>query len=156
MMEPILEMEKLQRIVKKFQPVRNDLIPLLQAIQEEFGYIPQESIRPVAAYVGVFPSEVSGIITFYAQFYTTPRGRNIIKVCRGTACHVRGGRTVLQSVMKFTGVKDGETSEDMCFTLETVACLGACALSPVMVVNKTYYGKLNPGRIVAVLRTLPK
>lgn len=155
-MEQNFETEKLQGILKRFQPARNDLIPLLQAIQEEFGFIPPESIRPVAAYAGVFPSEVSGIITFYAQFYTTPRGRNIIRVCRGTACHVRGGRTVLQSVIKFTGVKDGQTSEDMCFTLETVACLGACALSPVMVVNKTYYGKLNPGRIEAVLRMLPK
>ena len=104
---------------------------------------------------GVFPSEVTGIITFYSQFHTTPRGRNIVRVCRGTACHVRGGRTVLQAVGKHTGLAEGETSEDMRFTFETVACLGACALGPVMVVNKTYYGKLNPGRIEALLKALP-
>jgi NADH:ubiquinone oxidoreductase subunit E len=147
--------DSLERIIKRFKPTRANLIPALQEVQEEFGYIPLAAIRPVARHIGVFPSEVSGIITFYSQFYTTPRGRNVVRVCRGTACHVRGGRTVLQTVMKCTGIKDGETSEDMQFTLETVACLGACALSPVMVVNKTYYGKLNPGRIEALLKSLP-
>ena len=147
--------DSLERIIKRFKPTRANLIPALQEVQEEFGYIPPAAIRPVARHIGVFPSEVSGIITFYSQFYTTPRGRNVVRVCRGTACHVRGGRTVLQTVMKCTGIKDGETSEDMEFTLETVACLGACALSPVMVVNKTYYGKLNPGRIEALLKSLP-
>jgi NADH:ubiquinone oxidoreductase subunit E len=148
-------MRRLERILDGIKPARENLIPVLQTVQEEFGYIPPESIRPVADYMGVFPSEISGIITFYAQFCTTPRGRNVIRVCRGTACHVRGGRTVLNAVKKLTEIEDGDTSSDMRFTLETVACLGACALSPVMVVNKTYYGKLNPGRIEAVLKNLP-
>jgi NADH:ubiquinone oxidoreductase subunit E len=148
------QLSALKTILNRFEPSRNTLIPLLQEVQAEFGYIPPAAIRPVAQRVGVFPSEVSGVITFYAQFYTTPRGRNIIRVCRGTACHVRGARTVLQTVERFTGLKDGQTSEDMRFTLETVACLGACALSPVMIANKTYYGKVNPGRIEAVLRNL--
>ena len=154
-MERNSDMDKLEEIMKRFDRTRASLIPLLQEIQEEYGYVPPDAIGSVAVYVGVFPAEVSGIITFYAQFYTTPRGRNVIRVCRGTACHVRGGKTVLQSVMKFTRLRDGQTSEDMRFTLETVACLGACALSPVMVVNKSYYGKLNPGRIEVVLRNLP-
>jgi NADH:ubiquinone oxidoreductase subunit E len=145
----------LQRILAGFEPVRENLIPVLQAVQEAFGYIPAAAVRPVARHTGVFPSEVTGIITFYSQFYTTPRGRNIVRVCRGTACHVRGGRTVFHAVAKHTGLAEGETSEDMRFTFETVACLGACALGPVMVVNKTYYGKLNPGRIEAVLKALP-
>jgi NADH:ubiquinone oxidoreductase subunit E len=149
------DLDSLEQILKRFEPTRANLIPALQEVQEEFGYIPPAAIRPVARHIGVFPSEVSGIITFYAQFYTTPRGRNVVRVCRGTACHVRGGRTVLQTVMRHTGIKDGETSEDMRFTLETVACLGACALSPVMVINNTYYGKLNPGRIEALLKNLP-
>lgn len=149
------DLDSLKQIMKRFEPTRANLIPALQEVQEEFGYIPPAAITPVARHIGVFPSEVSGIITFYAQFYTTPRGRNVVRVCRGTACHVRGGRTVLQAVMNYTGLKDGETSEDMQFTLETVACLGACALSPVMVVNSTYYGKLNPGRIEALLKSLP-
>lgn len=141
-------------IFADFEPVRKNLIPILQAVQDKFGYIPPQSIRSIAKYIGVFPSEISGIITFYSQFYTTPRGRNIIRVCRGTACHVRGARMVLQMAMKHTGLKESETSEDMKFSLETVACLGACAMGPVMVVNKTYYGKLNPGRIEAVLKKL--
>jgi NADH:ubiquinone oxidoreductase subunit E len=149
------DMGRLTKILDGVKPVQENLIPVLQAIQDGFGYVPPESIRPVAEHMGVFPSEISGIISFYAQFCTTPRGRNVVRVCRGTACHVRGARTVLQSVAKFTGLKDGETSDDMRFTLETVACLGACALSPVMVVNKTYYGKLNSGRIEAVLKALP-
>ncbi|MEI7448892.1 MAG: NADH-quinone oxidoreductase subunit NuoE [Desulfomonile sp.] len=154
-MEQGFDMGRLKRILEGIKPARENLIPVLQTVQEEFGYIPPESIRPVADYMGVFPSEISGIITFYAQFCTTPRGRNVIRVCRGTACHVRGGRTVLNAVKNLTEIEDGETSSDMRFTLETVACLGACALSPVMVVNKTYYGKLNSGRIEAVLKNLP-
>ena len=153
-MEQSFDTGRLMNILNGAKPVRENLIPVLQAIQEEFGYIPPESIKVVAEHMGVFASEVSGIITFYAQFCTTPRGRNIIRVCRGTACHVRGAKTVLQSVVRLTGIHDGETSEDMKFTLETVACLGACALSPVMVVNKIYYGKLNSGRIEAVLKGL--
>jgi NADH:ubiquinone oxidoreductase subunit E len=154
-MEPGFDIERLEEVLNGIKPARENLIPALQTVQEEFGYIAPESIPVVAKHMGVFPSEISGIITFYAQFCTTPRGRNVIRVCRGTACHVRGGRTVLQTVKKFTAIEDGETSSDMRFTLETVACLGACALSPVMVVNKTYYGKLNPGRIEAVLKNLP-
>ncbi|MCA1960561.1 MAG: NAD(P)H-dependent oxidoreductase subunit E [Desulfomonile sp.] len=149
------DITRLAEILGRFQRDRAILIPLLQEVQAVCGYIPPEAIEPVANHAGVFPSEVTGVISFYAQFYTSPRGRNVIKVCRGTACHVRGGRTVLQTVMKCTGIKDGETSEDMRFSLETVACLGACALSPVMVANGRYYGMLNPGRIEAILKDLP-
>ncbi len=150
-----LDIELLGEILKQFQPVRENLIPLLQAVQEQFGYLHPAAVGPVAKFLKIFPSEVSGVISFYNQFTTTPRGKNVIRVCRGTACHVRGGRTVYQTVRKFTGLEDGATSEDMRFTFETVACLGACALSPVMVINKAYYGKLNAGRIEAVLKNLP-
>lgn len=154
-MGQVNDIESLDEILQRFQPERENLIPLLQAIQEEFGYVHPDAVGSVARYIKCFPSEVSGVITFYNQFSTSPRGKNVIRVCRGTACHVRGGRTVYQTVKKFTGLEDGETSEDMRFTFETVACLGACALSPVMVVNKAYYGKLNAGRIEAVLKNLP-
>ncbi len=147
--------DQLCRILERFERAKHNLIPVLQEVQEEIGFIPPQAIPSVARYLRVYPSEVSGVITFYAQFYTTPRGRNVVRVCRGTACHVRGGRTILQTAMKLTHLKDGETSEDMRYTLETVACLGACALSPVMVVNKTYYGKLNAGRIEGLLKDLP-
>lgn len=128
------------------------LIVVLQKTQEVFGYIPSETISPIAGALGVFPSQVQGVITFYSQFYTAKRGRNVVRVCRGTACHVRGGRGVLRVVQKTLNLQDGETATDYSFTLETVACLGACALSPVMVVNQTYYGKMNPKRIETILQ----
>jgi NADH:ubiquinone oxidoreductase subunit E len=146
--------EDLDDILKEFKCEPSDLIPVLQAVQEKYGYIPKEFVKPVANALRLFPSQVQGVMTFYAQFSMTPRGRNIVRVCRGTACHVRGGRGVLRVVSKVLGLEDGQTAEDLKFTLETVACLGACALSPVMVVNKTYYGQMNPKKIETVLHLL--
>jgi NADH-quinone oxidoreductase E subunit len=146
--------EDLDDILNQFQGKPSELIPALQAVQEQYGYIPKEFVKPLADALHVFPSQVQGVMTFYSQFAMTPRGRNIVRVCRGTACHVRGGRGVLRLVSRTLGLEDGETAEDLKFTLETVACLGACALSPVMVVNKTYYGQMNPKRIETVLDAL--
>jgi NADH:ubiquinone oxidoreductase subunit E len=146
--------DDLDDILKEFRCEPSDLIPVLQAVQEKYGYIPKEFVKPVANALRLFPSQVQGVMTFYAQFSMTPRGRNIVRVCRGTACHVRGGRGVFRVVSKVLGLEDGQTAEDLKFTLETVACLGACALSPVMVVNKTYYGQMNPKKIETVLLVL--
>ncbi len=153
-MDSQIRREDLDDILKQFQGKPSELIPALQAVQEKYGYIPKEFVKPLAEALHVFPSQVQGVMTFYAQFAMTPRGRNIVRVCRGTACHVRGGRGVLRLVSRTLGLEDGETTEDLNFTLETVACLGACALSPVMVVNKTYYGQMNPKRIETVLDAL--
>jgi NADH:ubiquinone oxidoreductase subunit E len=127
------------------------LIPLLQDIQETFGYIPPESIESIAEILGLFPSQVQGVITFYAGFSIEPKGKYIIRVCRGTACHVKGGRSILRLVKKELGLNEGETSPDWQFTLETVACLGACFLAPTLMVNKTYFGKLTPRKITTIL-----
>ncbi len=143
--------EDLENILGRFKHSPSDLIPVLQAIQELYGYIPKEVVKPVAGALKVFPSQVQGVMTFYAQFSMTPKGRNIVRVCRGTACHVRGGHGVLRVVKNMLNLEDGQTSEDMEFTLETVACLGACALSPVMVVNKIYHGQMNSKRVQTVL-----
>lgn len=134
----------------------SDLIPTLQRVQETFGYIPREAVEPIARAVRVPASTVQGVMNFYSQFYTEPRGKNQVTVCRGTACHVRGGRGVLRVVQKLLDLRDGETSEDYEFTLETVACLGACALSPVMVVNGQVFGRMNPKRIENVLAMYQK
>jgi len=147
---PTPDLSKLPTLLTEAR-TEGDLIPTLQRVQEEFGYIPPEAISPIARRVGLFPSRIQGVISFYSQFYTEPRGKNIVTVCRGTACHVRGGRGVLRVVQKILGLKEGETSEDFYFTLETVACLGACALAPVMVVNGKIYGRMNPKRIENVL-----
>jgi NADH:ubiquinone oxidoreductase subunit E len=123
------------------------LIPLLQEIQEKIGYIPPEAIPRIANALGLFPSQVQGVITFYAQLYTKPRGKNIVRVCRGTACHVRGGKTILKLVKQHLGIDEGQTTEDMEYTLETVACIGVCALAPNMTVNKDTYGDMNPKKV---------
>lgn len=132
------------------------LIPLLQKIQEECGYIPPELIEPVADALHLFPSEVQGVISFYSQFSLKPRGKYVIRVCRGTACHVRGGRSVLKIIKRELGVNEGQTTPDCHFTLETVACLGACFLAPTMMVNKTYFGKLSPPKIGSILKQYEK
>lgn len=144
--------EDIDEMLQGFEGISADLIPVLQAIQEKYGYIPKESIQPISETLHVFPSQVQGVVTFYAQFSLTPRGKNIVRVCRGTACHVRGGKSILRVAQQQTGIRDGETSEDMKFTLETVACLGTCFLAPAMMVNRNYYGKLVPHHVQSILR----
>jgi NADH:ubiquinone oxidoreductase subunit E len=124
---------------------------LLQDVQEEFGYIPPESIDPIAEALNIFPSQVQGVVTFYAGFSLEPKGKYVVKVCRGTACHVKGGRSILRLMKRELGLEEGETGPDYRFTLETVACLGACFLAPTMMVNRTYFGKLSPPKVTTVL-----
>ncbi len=143
--------EKLDEIIDAYQDRKWALIPLLQEIQEEFGFIPPESIEPVADALNMFASQVQGVITFYTGFSLKPKGRYVLRVCRGTACHVKGSRAILRLVKKELGLDEGETGADYQFTLETVACLGACFLAPTMMVNRDYYGKLNPTKVTSVL-----
>ncbi|MDI6754547.1 MAG: NADH-quinone oxidoreductase subunit NuoE [Thermodesulfobacteriota bacterium] len=146
------EKEKLQKIIPQYQGLKWGLIPLLQRVQEDLGYIPRGAIRSIADALDLFPSQVQGVITFYAQFSMDPRGRNIVRVCRGTACHVRGGRTILKVVKQNLQIEEGKTTEDFKFTLETVACLGTCFLAPVMMVNRSYFGKLVPPKVQSIIR----
>ena len=143
--------DKLDEIIDAYRERKWALIPLLQEIQEEFGFIPPESIEPVAEALNMFPSQVQGVITFYTGFSLKPKGRYVLRVCRGTACHVKGSRAILRLVKKELGLDEGETGSDYQFTLETVACLGACFLAPTMMVNRDYYGKLNPTKVTSVL-----
>ena len=122
-------------------------MPLLHEIQGVVGYIPPEVIPGIARELGLFPSQVQGVISFYTQFYTTPRGKNVVRVCRGTACHVRGGKTILKLVKQELGIEEEETTNDLEYTLETVACIGVCALAPNIVVNRDTYGHLNPKKV---------
>ncbi len=132
------------------------LIPLLQEIQEVFGYIPPDSIVPISQALNLFPSQVQGVISFYAGLSLKPKGKYVIRACRGTACHVKGGRSILRVMKKALGLDEGETTPDYQFTLETVACLGACFLAPAMMVNRAYFGKLSPPKIVSVLNQYGK
>lgn len=144
--------EWLEKVIRESQGKKWELIPLLQKIQEELGYVPQETIEPIAQSLHLFPSQVQGVLSFYAQFSTEPRGRNVVRVCRGTACHVKGGRSILKVVQQHLGIEEGKTTGDYKFTLETVACLGTCFLAPVMMVNRNYFGKLVPPKVQSVLK----
>jgi NADH:ubiquinone oxidoreductase subunit E len=140
-------LKQLKKIVDQYSQQRWPLIPLVQKIQNEFGYIPPESIPILARTLKLFPSQVQGIISFYEQLYTHPRGKRIVRVCRGTACHVRGGKTILKLVKQNLGIEEGETTPDKEYTLETVACIGVCALAPNIVISSATYGQMNPKKV---------
>jgi NADH:ubiquinone oxidoreductase subunit E len=144
---PVVNYKQIDKIISGYRGQRWALIPLTQEIQEKVGYIPPEVIPRLAGALGLFPAQVQGVVTFYSQLYTHPRGRNIVRVCRGTACHVRGGKSILKLVRQHLGIEEGETTEDMEYSLETVACIGVCALAPNMMINKDTYGNMNPKKV---------
>ena len=131
----------------------SNLISLLQVVQRRIGYLPPAALQEISCRTKVPLSQIYGVVTFYAQFHTEPRGRHTIRCCRGTACHVKGARRVLDAVQQFLGIEEGETTPDMLFYLETVACLGACFLAPVMMVDDQYYGMLTPQKIGRILES---
>ena len=141
------DLKRIDNILADYQGQKWSLIPLLQAIQEALGYIPPETIPRIARALGLFPSQVQGVISFYAQLYTEPRGKHIVRVCRGTACHVRGGKTILKLVKQHLDIEEGETTPDWEYTLETVACLGVCALAPNVVISDQVHGHMNPKKV---------
>jgi len=147
--------EPAMKVIEELSPVtEGQIIPLLQKLQDVYGYLPRNVVLEVARRTGLPASRVYGVATFYAQFRLKPGGRHTVRCCRGTACHVRGGKKVYGAIRSALGIEDGETTEDMKFSLETVACLGACALSPVMMVNKNYYGKMTARRAQQILQHL--
>ena len=153
---PAVNLKQIDRIIGGYRDGKWGLIPLLQEIQEKVGYIPPQAIPRIAESLDLFPAQVQGVITFYSQLYTKPRGKNIVRVCRGTACHVRGGKSILKLVRQHLGIDEGQTSEDMQFTLETVACIGVCALAPNMMINKDTYGTLNPKKVARLFGGVKK
>jgi NADH-quinone oxidoreductase subunit E len=128
------------------------LIPILQRVQQEFGYLREEDLLRIARFIGVPESQVFAVATFYAQFRFTPIGKKHVMVCRGTACHVRGAPRILQEIERQLGIKEGETTPDLEYSLESVACIGACGLSPCIMINKKVAAKLTPKKVAQVLR----
>ncbi len=145
-----VNLKQIDRIITSYRGQKWALIPLMQEIQEKVGYIPPEVIPRIASALGLFASQVQGVITFYSQLYTHPRGKNIVRVCRGTACHVRGGKSILKLVKQYLDIEEGQTTDDMEYTLETVACIGVCALAPNLVANNKIYGNMNPKKVAAI------
>lgn len=139
--------EELAEIFAPHKGQRGALIPILQEVQSKLGYLSEEAISEIAKFLRSSPSDVYGVLTFYAQFRTTPTGKTIVRVCRGTACHVRGGARILSEVEKQLGVEPGETTPDLEYTLETVACIGACALAPTMVVGGETHGQMTVRKV---------
>jgi NADH:ubiquinone oxidoreductase subunit E len=143
--------EKLQEIFSRFSGRQEELIPILQAAQEKFRYLPSEVMLEIAKFLGIPESAVFGVSTFYAQFKFVPVGKHIVKVCRGTACHVRGAPRILDEAEKQLGIKAGETTEDLEYSLETIACFGSCALAPVMVRDEDVHGWMTPSKVREIL-----
>ena len=143
--------EKLKDIFSHYSGKKEELIPVLQETQEQFRYLPAEAMQEIARFLRVPESAVYGVCTFYAQFKLTPLGRKIVRICRGTACHVRGGGKILDETEKQLSIKAGETTEDLEWTLETIACFGACALAPVMVIDKDVYGRVTTNKVKSIL-----
>jgi len=139
--------KRFQSVLEQFHGSREELIPILQKVQEEFGYIMENSMLDIAKFIRVSESQVYSVATFYSQFRFTPKGKKHVAVCRGTACHVRGAPRVLEQIEKLLGIKEGETSSDLEYSLETVACIGACGLAPNMRVNDVTYGRLTRKKI---------
>ena len=140
-----------ERITANYSQDSGNLIPILQAAQEKFGYLPAEAMQTFAKFLKLPESTVFGVSTFYAQFKLTPTGRKKVVVCRGTACHVRGGARIIREMERRLGIKPGETTEDMEYSLETVACIGACALAPTMRVDNETHGQMTTKKVAEVL-----
>ncbi len=145
------QFDRLDEILQKYQGLKGSLIPVLQEVQNAYGYLPKDVMENMAGKMDIPISQIYGVATFYSQFHLKPRGKNIIRVCQGTACHVRGAKAILQELEDELKIKAGGTTPDLLFTLETVACIGACGLAPVLMINDNTYGRLTPECILGIL-----
>ena len=136
----------------KYQGEMGALIPLLQSAQETYGYVPESAIDHISEIVGIPAADIYGVVTFYSQFRLKPMGKNIIKICDGTACHVNASTAIIKTIEEELQIDGDETTEDGLFTLQKVACLGCCSLSPVIMINDETHGKLTPKRVSQLLQ----
>ncbi len=143
--------KRLTEVLAPYKGERGAIIPVLQKVQETFGYLTEEGVSQIAKFFKVSESEVFGVATFYAQFRFTRPAEHCVKVCLGTACHVRGGQQIMEAVRRELGLQSGSTTADYKFGVERVACFGSCALAPVMVVDDRVYGRLTPTKIKETL-----
>jgi NADH-quinone oxidoreductase subunit E len=139
----------------KFTATEGDLIPILQRVQQEQGYLSAESLHSISRFLKITENRIYGVASFYSQFRFTSPGRNTIKVCLGTACHVLGGQVLRESLERTLGIAPGETTSDGRFDLQQVACLGCCALGPVLQVNADIHGKITSSRLDEILASYP-
>jgi len=148
--------EKIKAIIQKYGSDKGFLVPILQDVQKEFNYLPREALNKVSSNLGVPISRIYEVATFYKAFSLTPRGKNQLSLCLGTACHVRGAPLISEHIERTLNIKPGETTSDLEFTFETVNCLGACALGPILVVNGEYHGEMTISKASKILKKLGK
>jgi len=141
----------LEPVLKQYAPVKGSLITILQHAQDIYGYLPVELLNYISLKTGIKPAKILGVATFYAQFRLEPIGKYLVMVCQGTACHVNGSEAIQAAVCEYLGIKDGQTTSDGLFSIKSVACLGCCSLSPVMMINGEAYGTLTPAKATGIL-----
>jgi NADH-quinone oxidoreductase subunit E len=145
--------DRISEILAQYPGGRREvLIPILQAVQESFGFLPEAAMHAIGAHLSLPPAKIYGVATFYNQFRLQPVGKHTIRVCRGTACHVRGSKLLLDALADELGIQPGETTPDGQFTLETVACLGACSIAPVVMIDDQFYGAAQPRDVGKLLK----
>jgi len=140
-----------KKIIQRYRNQKGVLIPILQNIQAAYGYVPKESIDLLSRELSIYPVEIYGVLTFYTQFHLMPQGKHTIKACQGTACHVMGGKDILNYLMEKFKVGEGQTTSDGMFTLERVACLGCCGMAPVVMVDNDFYGRCTIQEVETLL-----
>lgn len=148
--EPV-DLAAANHVIDKYLDIPGNLMPVLQGIQDEYGYVPRETIDLVAERLNVYPSQIFGVLTFYAQFHLKPRGRFIIRVCVGTACHVQGSPRIVDAFFERLGIGHAETTPDLRYTFEKVACLGACGMAPLAMVNDDTFGKMTVQKVDEII-----
>jgi NADH-quinone oxidoreductase subunit E len=148
---PLDKVDTIYEKYRNYTPLKSAVIPFLQEIQSEVGYISEPIIEHVSELMGLPTSHIYGVVTFYHQFRLTPKGKHLITVCQGTACHVKGSKAVYDLIQEELGITDSDTSSDGLFTLQLVRCVGACSLAPVMKVDETFYGGLDKNKVRRIL-----
>ncbi len=143
---------KVDNILAKYVDIEESLISILQEIQNKYRYLPKNVLQYISQKTGIPISKIYGVVTFYSQFHLKPRGKHVIRVCQGTACHIRGGKIILKKLEELLNIKAGQTTQDLKFTLETVACIGACGLAPVMMINDDTYGRLELEKLFEIIQ----
>lgn len=154
--EQEIDLTAANQIIDKYLTMHGALMPVLQEIQEAYGYIPEPTVHLVAERLNVYTSQIYGVLTFYAQFHLEPRGKYIVRVCMGTACHVKGATRIGDTLKDRLGIGHAETTEDLKFTAEYVACIGACGMAPVIMVNDATYGSMSVQKMDEVLQKYMK
>ena len=152
-MIPVISLKEINKIVESYPKEKRFSLAILQDLQRSFGFIPRESLEAVSVYLGIKLSALYSMATFYRALSLTPKGKHVIRVCDGTACHIRGAPVLLDSLKRLLSIGPGETTKDGLFTLETVNCLGACAIAPVMVVDGNYHSKVQPDKLESILKS---